>query len=171
MFIRIFSSKFNIELKKKNNFYDSEKGCLMDVDLSNVERKTFPVNLMASLVHISSHNPQKQHFPRSICGYVFGYFSLYSSGASTISIALLGHIFAHNPQDMHSSISCVCSPLYPSGMGIASWGNLTVIGFENRFFSSNGIIKIFIISPIHICRADIQTPVNGRYICNFCSYQ
>ena len=127
----------------------SGKGCLIDVDLSNVDKKTFPVNVMASLAHISSHNPQKQHFPKSICGYVFGYFSLYFSGGSNISIALLGYILAHNPQDMHASISCVCSSLYFSGIGMASWGNLTVMGFENRFFNNRGIIKIFIITPIH----------------------
>jgi hypothetical protein len=81
----------------------SGKGLIIVTDGSKVERKTFVLNSMQFLGHMSWQRAQKQHFPRSILGYSFGYFSLSSSGASTISMALLGHILAHSPQEMQSA--------------------------------------------------------------------
>jgi len=165
---------FNILFLFRQRIYSDRftgVGYLIAVDLSKVERKKFLVNFKHFLGQISSQSAQKQHFPRSILGYFFGYLSLYSSSNSTISIARSGHTFTQSPHPMQCSISYECSPLYPSGIGIDSYGNCTVIGFLNKFLIISDSIDKSIFSPVHISRTYIQAPVNCRYIRNMCSFQ
>jgi len=120
------------------------KGSLITELGSKVERKKLFVSVMLPLGHMSWHKPQKQHFPRSILGYSSEYLFLYSSGAAIISIARLGHILKQSPQEVQLLISNICSPRYPSGIGMLCPGNRTVIGLEKRFFSTSNTIPNFI---------------------------